>query len=84
MARGDVFRSERRTFTQGETGAHVVQLTNTVCRNGNAYYNHEQFIGDSLIFHSNRTGVRQIYRVATDSGKLVQLTDSKNGVGGSL
>lgn len=82
MARGDVLPAEKRTFTQQETGVRVIQLTDAACRNVNAYYNHEQFIGNSLIFHSNRTGERQIYRVEPDSGKIVQLTDAKGGVGG--
>lgn len=82
MARGDVLPSERRSFVQEETGVRVVQLTDAACKNVNAYYNHEQFIGDSLVFHSDRSGVRQLYRVEIDSGRIVQLTDAEDGVGG--
>ena len=82
MAQGDILHSERRTFTQQETGVCVVQLTDAACKNVNAYYNHEQFIGDHLIFHSDRTGVRQIYKVDTETGRIVQLTDAAGGVGG--
>ena len=83
MARGVVLSSERRTFIQRETGVCVIQLIDAACKNNNAYYNYEQFIGESLIFYSNRTEIRQIYQVMTDSGKIVQLTDAKSGVAGS-
>lgn len=82
MAKGDVLPSEKRVFTQPETGVRVIQLTDVPCRNVNAYYNHEQFVGDGLVFHSDRSGVRQIYRADIDSGRIVQLTDADGGVGG--
>ena len=83
MARGDVFPSEKREFEQPETGARVLQLTDQPCRNVNAYYNHEQFINGSerLVFHSDRTGVRQLYSVDLTSGQIVQLTDTSDGLG---
>ena len=81
MARGDILPSERREFTQPETGVRAVQLTSASCANVNAYYNYEQFIGDSLVFYSDRSGVRQIYKVEIDSGKIVQLTDAPVDVG---
>ena len=81
MARGDILPSERREFTQPETGVRAIQLTSAACANVNAYYNYEQFIGDSLVFYSDRSGVRQIYKVEIDSGKIVQLTDAPVDVG---
>ena len=84
MARGDVFPSEKREFQQPETGARVLQLTDQPCKNSNAYYNHEQFINNSqrLVFHSDRSGVRQLYTVDLASGQIVQLTDAADGMGG--
>ena len=81
MARGDIFPSEKREFTQPETGVRAIQLTSAACNNVNAYYNYEQFIGDSVVFYSDRSGVRQIYKVEIESGKIVQLTDAPTDVG---
>lgn len=83
MARGDISPSEKRTFEQPETGARVLQLTDQPCSNGNAYYNHEQFINGSerLVFRSDRSGERQLYSVDLASGQIVQLTEAA-GMGG--
>ena len=69
MARGDVSPSEKREFEQPETGARVLRLTDHLCSNVNAYYNHEQFVNSSerLVFRSDRSGVRQLYSVELDS-----------------
>lgn len=85
MSKGDVLPSEKREFTQPETGVRVIQLTDAPCRNTNAYYNDEQFTadGDTFVFRSDRTGERQLFAVDTDSGRIVQLTEaSGDGVGG--
>ena len=85
MARGDRLPSEKRTFTQPETGVRVLQLTDAPCRNQNAYYNEEPFAAssESLVFRSDRTGRRQLYSVEIESGRIVQLSDAPDdGVGG--
>lgn len=85
MAKGDVLPSEKREFTQPETGVRVIQLTDAPARNTNAYYNDEQFTadGDLYVFRSDRTGNRQLFSVEIESGRIVQLTDAPgDGVGG--
>lgn len=78
MARGDVLASEKHSFTQPETGARVLPLTDAPGRNQNVYYNKEQFTAgsESPVFRSDRSGTRQLYQVHVDSGRIVQLTDA--------
>lgn len=85
MAKGDVLPSEKREFTQPETGVRVIQLTDAPAKNTNGYYNDEQFTadGNTYVFRSDRGGGRQLYSVEIDSGRIVQLTDAPGeGVGG--
>ena len=77
--------TEKRSFTQPETGVRVIQLTDAPCSNTNAYYNDEQFTadGDTYVFRSDRTGARQLFAVDIGSGRILQLTDAPDdGVGG--
>ncbi len=78
MARGDVLASEKHSFTQPETGAPVLPLTDAPGRNQNVYYNKEQFTAgsESPVFRSDRSRTRQLYQVHVDSGRIVQLTDA--------
>ena len=84
MARGDVFPSEKREFSDPATDVRVIQLTDQPCANTNAYYNQEQFIGGSerFVFTSTRSGTQQLYTVEVSSGKIVQLTDADEPSGG--
>lgn len=84
MGKGSVLPSEMSSAKQPETGVRILKLTDAGCRNVHAYYNHEQFLNDStsLVFHSDRSGLRQLYTVDIGSGKIVQITDAPEGVGG--
>ena len=78
MAKGDVFTSEKKEFRSPETGARVIQLTDTACHNVNSYYNQNGFIGGSeaYVLASNRSGQKELYLVEIATGKIVQLTET--------
>jgi len=79
MAIGDTFPSEWREFTDPETGRRIKQLTAGRHNNYPLYY----FIpsitpnGRYLIFHSERTGWVQLFRLDMQTGEIVQLTDGR-------
>lgn len=70
---------ERHTYTDPITGYRVTEIT--AAGKGaadNLYYHFSNFTADNrhLIFTSDRTGSRQIYRASTETGEIVQLTDA--------
>ncbi len=79
MAKGDVFPSEKRAFTEPSTGVHVVQLTDHPAYHANPYYNEQAFIGDSerYVFRSNRAGAMggELFMVEVKTGRIVQMTE---------
>lgn len=77
MARGSVFPSESRYFTDEATGARIRQVTAQP-----AIHHHPFFFVPAyddamarLIFVSHRSGRPEIYAEERDSGKLIQLTE---------
>ena len=78
MAKGDVQSSEKIEFKAPETGARIIQLTDTACYNSNPYYNQNGFVGGSeaFVIASNRSGRKELYLVEIATGKIVQLTET--------
>ena len=77
MARGSVFPSESRSFTDAATGARIRQVTDQP-----AIHHHPFFFVPAyddamarLIFVSHRSGRPEIYAEDRESGRLVQLTE---------
>ena len=74
---GEEYAAEWREFADPQTGRRLTQLTN--CR-GNCwplYYFTPSITADGrfLVFHSERSGWVQLYRLDLESGRIVQLTD---------
>ncbi|MDA0748455.1 MAG: oligogalacturonate lyase family protein [bacterium] len=79
MAIGDVFPAERKTFTDPETGRGVTRFTSGRANNYPLYY----FIpshtsdGKNMVFHSERSGWVQLYRLDLETGEIAQLTEGR-------
>lgn len=79
--RGREYPSERKMFTDPETGAHITRLTAFPAVHNKLYFHINQFTPDSktLVFSclrdSWRTAGQDIYRVDVDGLNLIQLTD---------
>ncbi len=77
MARGSVYPSESRSFTDAATGARIRQVTDQP-----SIHHHPFFFVPAyddamarLIFVSHRSGRPEIYAETRESGRLVQLTE---------
>ncbi len=79
MAIGDKYPTEWRTFSDPETGRIIKQLTTGRHSNYPLYYFIPSITSDNryLVFHSERTGWVQLFRLDLISGKIVQLTDGR-------
>lgn len=68
---------ERESYVDPITGVRVWELTKGTNAADNLYFHFSNFTADnrSLIFVSDRTGSRQLYRADVATGRLVQLTD---------
>lgn len=79
MAIGDIFPAEWQTLTDEATGRTLRQLTSAPANSYPLYY----FIptitpdGKTLIFHSERSGWVQLYRLDLESGEIGQLSDGR-------
>lgn len=87
LAASDVGKSwgvERQTYTDPVTGYRIEEIT-AATQADNLYYHFSNFTADNryLIFTSGRTGSKQIYRYAPDSGEIVQLTDDASVLAGT-
>lgn len=73
---GKIYPSEKITFTDPETGARIVQYTQTEL-NRTLYFTNRPYSadGEHIVFISERTGRRQMFLLHLQSGKIVQLTD---------
>lgn len=74
---GDIFPSERRTFIDETTGRSITQLTGARAHSYPLYYFVTSFTPDGkyLVFHSERGGSVQLYRLDLATGEIGQLTD---------
>lgn len=79
MPIGDTFPSEWREFEDPETGRQVRQLTAGRHNNYPLYYFIPSITPDGryLVFHSERTGWVQLFRLDLQTGEIVQLTDGR-------
>lgn len=68
---------ERETYLDPVTGVKVTELTKPGSVADNLYFHFSNFTADNrhVLFTSDRTGSRQLFRAEVASGRLVQLTD---------
>ncbi len=73
---------EREFYTDPATGVRIQELTKGPNLSDNLYFHFSNFTADNrfLIFVSDRSGSRQIFRAEVSTGRIVQLTDDP-GVG---
>ena len=76
---GDLSPAEGRTFTDPATGRTVTQLTGAPAHSYPLYYFVTSFTSDAryLVFHSERSGWVQLYRLDLETGEIGQLTDGR-------
>jgi hypothetical protein len=76
---GDTFAPERRTFVDQATGRTITQLTSAAANSYPLYYFTTSLTSDSryMVFHSERGGWVQLYRLDLASGEITQLTDGR-------
>jgi hypothetical protein len=77
MPIGDIFPSELKHHTDPDTGRSITQFTSAEANNYPLYYFIPSHTSDSryLVFHSERSGYVQLYRLDTQSGEIAQLTE---------
>src|SRR3989338_2815644 len=75
---GKVYPSEKSTFRDPETGAEIIQYTNTRKNNRTLYFTNRPYTSDSehIVFLSDRTGRNEMFLLHLKSGKIVQLTNA--------
>ncbi len=68
---------ERRWYNDPVTGVRVQEITAPGVAADNLYFHFSNFSADNryLLFTSDRTGSRQLYRMEVETGRIVQLTD---------
>jgi hypothetical protein len=79
MPIGDVFASELMCYKDAATGRLITQFTSAKANNYPLYYFIPSHTADGryLVFHSERSGFVQLYRLDVQSGEMVQLTDGQ-------
>lgn len=79
MTIGSRFPSELKTTTDAQTGRTLRQFTSAAANSYPLYYFIDTITpdGDTLIFHSERTGWVQLYKLDLSSGEIVQLSDGR-------
>lgn len=79
MTIGSRFPSELKTITDAQTGRTLRQFTSAAANSYPLYYFVDTITpdGGTLIFHSERTGWVQLYKLDLESGEIVQLSDGR-------
>jgi len=74
---GKTFPSEKRTFKDAETGAEIIQYTQTGTTNRTLYFTNRPYMSDGkhVVFLSDRSGRNEMYLLHLETGKITQLTD---------
>ncbi len=74
---GKDWGSEQKSYLDPLTGVRILELTGNGSAADNLYFHFSNFTADNryLIFTSDRTGSKQIFRTEIGTGSLVQLTD---------
>lgn len=77
MGKGYVFKNVFKEFTDEHTGRKVIQLTGDECLSHHPYFYNKMVTNDNrfLIYASDRTGSRNLYKLDMENGDTVQLTD---------
>ena len=78
MPVGTVYPPDWRAAPDPQTGRRVTQLTASPAEDYHLYFYNPTVTpsGKYLIFISERTGLSNLFRLALDSGEIVQLTDA--------
>lgn len=78
MSKGLVFYNEFKEFTDNLTGRKIVQLTGDDCLSHHPYFYNKMVTEDGryLIYASDRSGNRNLYKLDLNSGQTTQLTDT--------
>ena len=73
----DFAAPEKQVFADGRTGTEITQLTSTG-ENSHPYHYEESFTPDDgwIVYNSSRSGGCQWWKMSTDDGSSVRLTDS--------
>jgi len=68
---------ERQSYVDPVTGVRIWEMTGGTNLADNLYFHFSNFTADNryLIFVSDRTGSRQLFRAEVETGRIVQLTD---------
>jgi len=76
---GDIFAPELRRFTDPVTGRLITQFTSSAANNYPLYYFAASLTRDGryLVFHSERSGFVQLYRLDLATGEIGQLSDGR-------
>ncbi len=71
---------ECEVYTDPVTGVHVWEMTKGTNATDNLYFHFSNFTADNryLVFTSDRSGSRQLFRADSETGDLVQLTEDPN------
>lgn len=79
MSIGDAFASELMCYKDAATGRSITQFSAAKANSYPLYYFIPSHTADGryLVFHSERSGFVQLYRLDVASGEIVQLTDGQ-------
>ncbi|MCK9279510.1 MAG: oligogalacturonate lyase family protein [Melioribacteraceae bacterium] len=73
---GKKFPSERKTWTDSETGFEITQWTNNTAKSWHLYFNIESFMDNNhAIIFSEREGNKNLFILEFTTGELTQITD---------
>ncbi|MFA7290377.1 MAG: hypothetical protein WC055_15995, partial [Melioribacteraceae bacterium] len=73
---GKKFQSERKTWTDSETGFEITQWTNNTAKSWHLYFNIESFMDNNhAIIFSERDGNKNLFILEFTTGGLTQITD---------
>ncbi|VTR59968.1 oligogalacturonide lyase [Actinobacillus pleuropneumoniae] len=77
MAKGTVWRPERKLYRDRLTGVEVVQLTDYKAHSHHLYFTESGWYdgGKRLLFVSDRDNSSNLYSMDINSGEMLQLTD---------
>lgn len=77
MGKGAMFKNEFKEFIDQQTGRKVIQLTGDDCLSHHPYFYNKIVTNDNkfLIYASDRTGSRNLFKLDMETGESLQLTD---------
>lgn len=82
---GKVWPSEKKTWIDQEFGKEITKWTSDKYTNWHLYFNIESFVDENnFIIYSNRTGFNNLFKLRMENGSILQLTNHKQNVGGSV